>query len=133
MKKIELLNQFIELRALGHTFDGIVKKLGVSKVTLIRWNKKYYDEIDATKKELVRLTAEKIALRNSNMLSQFADLVLSEHRKGKKNPVINEVDIKRFYKRVFQVYSREMKSLSVNFDNYGKPAKLIIQWEDEAK
>ena len=133
MKKIELLNQFIELRALGYTFDEIVKKLGVSKVTLIRWNKKHYDEIDATKKEMVRLTAEKIALKNSYMISQFADLVFRDNRKGKKRPVIDEVDIKRFYKRVFQVYSREMKGLSVNFDNYGKPAKLIIQWEDEAK
>ena len=79
-----MLNQFIELRALGHTFDEIVKKLGVSKVTLIRWNKKHYDEIDETKKEMVRLTAEKIALRNSNMLSQFADLVLQGKSKREK-------------------------------------------------
>ena len=133
MKKIELVNQFIELRALGHTFDEIVKKLGVSKVTLIRWNKKHYEYIDKTKKEMVRLTAEKIALRNSNMLSQFADLVLSEHRKGKKNPTIDEVLMKRFYKRVFQVYSREIKNLSINFNKDGKPNNVLIEWKDEKR
>ena len=131
--KIVMSDQFIELRALGHTFDEIVKKLGVSKVTLIRWNKKYYNEIDSTKKEMVRLAAEKIALRNSNMLSKFADLVLSEYRKGKKNPVINEVDIKRFYRSVFQVYSREMKNLSVNFNKDGKPNNVVIEWKDETE
>lgn len=129
--KILLVHQFIELRALGYSFDEIVKKLGVSKVTLIRWNKKHYNEIDETKKEMVRSAAEKIALKNSNMLSQFADLVLSEYRKGKKNPVINEVDIKRFYKRVFQVYSREIKNLSVNFNKDGKPDNIVIEWKDE--
>jgi hypothetical protein len=130
-KKLLLIDEFIELRALGHTFDEIVKELGVSKVTLIRWNKKYYEEIDATKKELVRLAAEKIALRNSNMLSQFADMVLSEHRKGEKNPTIDEVLMKRFYKRVFQVYSRQMKGLSVKFNKDGVPDSVVIKWKDE--
>jgi len=133
LKKIDLVNQFIELRALGHTFDEIVKELGVSKVTLIRWNKKHYDYIDKTKKEMVRLTAEKIALRNSNMLSQFADLVYRDNRKGKMRSVIDEVDIKRFYKRVFQVYSREIKNLSINFNKDGKPNNVVIEWKDEKR
>jgi len=133
LKKIEVLNQFIELRALGHTFDEIVKKLGVSKVTLLRWNKKHYDEIDAIKKEMVRTAAEKIALKNSYMLAQFADLVYRDNRRGKMRSVIDEVDIKRFYKRVFQVYSREMEGLSVKFNKDGVPDSVVIKWKDEKR
>ena len=129
--KIMLLEEFIELRALGYTFDEIVKELGVSKVTLLRWSKKHYDDIDSTKKEMVQLAAEKIALRNSNLLSKFADLVVSEYRKGKKNPKIDDVIINRFYRNVFLVYSRKMKSLSVNIDKDGIPSGVIIKWKDE--
>ncbi|HEX9253801.1 MAG TPA: hypothetical protein VF870_16255 [Ignavibacteriaceae bacterium] len=128
--KIVIIDQFIELRALGYTFDEIVKELGVSKVTLLRWNKKHNDEIDATKKEMVRSAAEKIALKNAYMISQFADLVYRDNRKEKKRQVIDEADIKRFYKRVFQVYAREMKGLSVNFDKDGKPKNVVIEWKD---
>jgi len=131
LRKIELLDQFIELRALGYTYDDIVKKLGVSKVTLLRWNKKHYDSIDAAKKEMVLLAAKKISFRNSNMLSKFAELVLGEYRKGKNKPTINDVYVKRFYRNVFLVYSRKMKSLSVNFDKDGKPNEVVIQWNDE--
>lgn len=129
--KIEMLYQFIELRAIGYPFDEIVKILGVSKVTLIRWNKKHHDRIDATKKEMVRSAAEKLALKNSNLLSRFADMVLREHRRGKKNPLIDEVIIKRFYRKVFRVYAREIKNLSVSFNKDGNPAKVTIEWKDE--
>lgn len=131
MRKIELLDQFIELRALGYPYDDIVKKLGVSKVTLLRWNKKHYDSIDAAKKEMVLAAAKKISFRNSNMLSKFAELVLSEYRKGKDKPTINEVYIKRFFRNVFLVYARKMKSLYVEFDKNWKPSGVVIQWKDE--
>jgi orotate phosphoribosyltransferase-like protein len=129
--KRALLEEFIELRAIGYTFDEIVKELGVSKVTLLRWSKKHYDYIDKTKKEMVRLTAEKIALKNSNLLSKFADLVLSEYKKGKKKPEIEEVLMKRLYRNVFMVYARKMKGLSVKFDKDGKPKDVVIEWKDE--
>lgn len=37
--------QFITLRAEGMTFDNIVKKIGTSKATLIKWNRMFQDEI----------------------------------------------------------------------------------------
>ena len=133
MKKIELINEFIELRALGYPYDEIVSKLGVSKVTLIRWSKKYYQTIDLTKKEMVQISAEKIALKNSNLLMKFAELVLSEFNKGKKKPEIEEVIMKRFYRNVFGVYARKMKGLKVNFDHKGIPNNITIEWKDEGE
>lgn len=39
--KTDKQQQFIELRAKGNSFDNIVKKLKVSKGTLISWSKNF--------------------------------------------------------------------------------------------
>lgn len=41
----ETKNQFIELRANGHSFDTIAEKLNVSKQTLLRWARDFDSEI----------------------------------------------------------------------------------------
>ena len=37
--KVEVQNQFVELRAKGNSYDNIAKTLGVSKSTLLSWSK----------------------------------------------------------------------------------------------
>lgn len=37
--KLEVQNQFVELRARGNSYDNIAKTLGVSKSTLLSWSK----------------------------------------------------------------------------------------------
>ena len=37
--KLEVQNQFVELRAKGNSYDNIAKTLGVSKSTLLSWSK----------------------------------------------------------------------------------------------
>lgn len=44
--KVEKQAKFIELRAKGNSYDNIVKKLGVSKNTLLKWSKEFEAEID---------------------------------------------------------------------------------------
>lgn len=39
--KVEVQEQFIELRAKGNSYDRIAEKLGVSKATLINWSNEY--------------------------------------------------------------------------------------------
>jgi uncharacterized protein YjcR len=47
--KVEKQAKFIELRAKGNSYDNIVKKLGISKNTLLKWSKEFEAEIeDAT-------------------------------------------------------------------------------------
>ncbi len=47
--KVEKQAKFIELRAKDNSYDIIVKKLGVSKNTLLKWGKEFEAEInDAT-------------------------------------------------------------------------------------
>jgi len=44
-KDNETKNKFIELRGQGLSFDKIVKELGVSKGTLLKWEKELKQEI----------------------------------------------------------------------------------------
>jgi len=45
MKDLETKKKFVELRALGHSFDKISSELSVSKPTLIEWSKLFGKEI----------------------------------------------------------------------------------------
>lgn len=44
--KVEKQAKFIELRAKGNSYDNIVKQLGVSKNTLLKWSKELATEIE---------------------------------------------------------------------------------------
>lgn len=44
--KVEKQAKFIELRAKDNSCDTIVKKLGVSKNTLLKWGKEFEAEIN---------------------------------------------------------------------------------------
>lgn len=46
---LEVKDQFIELRAKGHTFENIADQLNVSKPTLIEWSKEFQIEIENSK------------------------------------------------------------------------------------
>lgn len=46
---LEVKDQFIELRAKGHTFADIAEQLNVSKPTLIEWSKEFQTEIGNSK------------------------------------------------------------------------------------
>ncbi len=45
MKDLETKKKFVELRALGHSFDNISSEINVSKPTLIEWSKKFGKDI----------------------------------------------------------------------------------------
>lgn len=46
MKKAELKEKFIELRAVGHSYVKISEMIGVSKQTLINWSREFQSEIE---------------------------------------------------------------------------------------
>jgi hypothetical protein len=80
MNKIESVEKFIELRALGYTFDEIVIELKVSKPTLIKWGKEYETHIKLTERKLAEKLSEIIAQRNSFFLMPYSDMLFSNRR-----------------------------------------------------
>ena len=53
MKKEEYKYRFIELRALGYTYEKICKQLSISKPTAIKWGKLLSSEINRQQKYLL--------------------------------------------------------------------------------
>ena len=49
---IDKQQKFIELRAEGHSFDEIAKRVQISKPTLIKWSKEFKEQIAEVSKLL---------------------------------------------------------------------------------
>jgi len=50
--------KFIELRAQGNSFDKIAEEIGMSKQTLLNWNKKFEDDVQSLKGVEIRSLQE---------------------------------------------------------------------------
>ena len=55
MKKEDLKYKFIELRAMGYTYERICKKLDITKPTAIKWAKSLSEEIAQQQKHFLRV------------------------------------------------------------------------------
>lgn len=70
------MGQFIQLRAEGHSFNTIAKKLKKAKGTLLEWNKELAEEIANCKALYLETLYEKYFLLKENHLQLFGDILL---------------------------------------------------------
>ena len=75
MELLETKEKFIELRAKGHSYDSIAKKLGKAKQTLIDWGKELEEEIANHKALELEALYEKYYLHKENRLQTFGELL----------------------------------------------------------
>ena len=69
MKKEEYKYRFIELRALGYTYEKICKQLSISKPTAIKWGKLLSPEINRQQKYLAaNIFSQKIVEQEQGLL-----------------------------------------------------------------
>lgn len=73
MKKIELKDQFVEMRAAGISFAEIAEKLGVSKQTLISWSKELSREIHNARTMRTDALFEKYKVAKTARIEFFGD------------------------------------------------------------
>lgn len=69
--KVEVQEQFIELRAKGNSYDRIAEKLGVSKSTLINWSKDLSMEIENERSIAMDAIYEKHKLTKRHRMEMF--------------------------------------------------------------
>jgi hypothetical protein len=133
MSKLESVEKFIESRALGHTFDEIVRELTVSKPTLIKWGKEYENQIKLTERKLAEKLSENIAQRNA----KFLEILFEKSFELSTNKNIEDEVKSRIYKRaskkLYKLFKNEMKSLELTFAGGGKIISAKINWEDDKK
>jgi len=69
MKKEEYKYRFIELRAMGYTYEKICKEIRISKPTAIKWGKLLSPEINRQQKYLLsNLFSQKIVEQEQGLL-----------------------------------------------------------------
>lgn len=133
MSKSETVEKFIELRALGYTFDEIVRELTVSKPTLIKWGKEYENQIKLTERKLAEKLSENIAQRNA----KFLEILFEKSLELSTNKNIEDEVKSRIYKRaskkLYKLFKNEMKSLELKFTNRGEIIFAKINWKDDKK
>ena len=69
--KVEVQNQFVELRAKGNSYDNIAKTLGVSKSTLISWSKDLSMAIDNERNVAMDAIYEKHKLAKQHQMEML--------------------------------------------------------------
>ena len=69
--KLEVQNQFVELRAKGNSYDNIAKTLGVSKSTLISWSKDLSMAIDNERNVAMDAIYEKHKLAKQHQMEML--------------------------------------------------------------
>jgi len=76
-KSIEEAEQFIQLRAKGLSFDKIAEQTGISKPTLLKWQKSYNKEIDEAMFFELQNTLEQYQVMRKNRVEVIAELLAS--------------------------------------------------------
>ncbi len=80
--KVEKQAKFIELRAKGNSYDTIVKKLGVSKNTLLKWGKEFEAEISDETKYQKDLLLERYHMTELHLLEMYGEELKNYKRKS---------------------------------------------------
>ena len=69
--KLEVQDQFVELRAKGNSYDRIAKTLGVSKATLLQWSKDLSLEINNERNVAMDAIYEKHKLAKQHQMEML--------------------------------------------------------------
>ena len=126
MKHRHVIDNFIRFRMQGKTYDEIVTKLGVSKVTLIKWSKVYRDELEVYRTHLTGKLAEKIAKDNKELLNIIAENLRSAKRNNTAPVKIKNKFIKKSYKRLGDIFKIEVKNVSIVMNDDGDVTNVFI-------
>lgn len=75
MESLETKEQFVELRAKGHSYDSIARQLGKAKQTLIDWGRELSEEVRNRKALELEALYEKHYLQKEAKLEAYGQLL----------------------------------------------------------
>ena len=119
MKNKETTEKFIELRALGKTYDEIKTELEVSKPTLVKWSRKFKEEITLLRQALTERLVEKIVENNDEAINNIAaNLEKIFTRKGLDDKVKQKI-AKKSVVKLGDIFRTNVKSIGFNVNRLG--------------
>ncbi len=130
MKSRRTIQNFIELRVRGKTYDEIVKKLGVSKPTLIKWGKLYKDEIENAGLFLTKKLVDKIARNNQETINLIAENLRRAHDTKNVPDEIREKYINKAFKKLGDIFKVKVNNIELTFSKNGDIKKVDINTKE---
>ena len=117
MKSMEVQEQFIEMRARGHSFDDISTKLDVSKQTLIKWSGSYNARINNLKSLELDNLEKKYKLSIEKRLESFGMLLgrIQKELNSRDFADISTVKLCELYLKLHGELKKD--SISIDFKN----------------
>ena len=130
MKDYQTIKNFIKLRATGFTYSEITDKIDISRPTLVKWNKEYWEEIEDYRKFLFAdLYSRHIVFElstitiNASKLKQFKEIERpTQFEREVADRAMERLD-KRFLKRV--------KSLNLSFSDSNRIKEIKVNFFEE--
>jgi hypothetical protein len=129
VKSRRIVEHFIELRALGKPYDEIINKTGVSKPTLIKWGNTYKDEIKEAKRLLIKKLAEKIVVKNSELINGIAENLKRAMINKTASEEVKEKFVNKSYKRLGNIFKVKIKTIDLTINKEGDVVGVYISCE----
>ena len=90
-KTIEDKSKFIELRALGYSFDKIAEETGISKPTLIKWQVAYASELEEARYTEIESIFHQYHVMRKNRVETQARLLQAVNEELEKRTQANQL------------------------------------------
>ena len=129
MKKEELKYKFIEMRALGYTYEKICEKLKITKPTAIKWGKSLSEEIAEQRRHLIaKIFSERIVEQEQGIL-----IKLEQFRRKKNMNLSNKLSDKidnKLLKGLEKIFIKKIKAIHLRMKEDYVTSALFIFDED---
>ena len=130
MKSRRKINEFIDLRLKGKTYDEIAKRIGVSKPTLIKWGRLYKEEIEYAGMFLTRKLAEKIARKNEDIINIIAENLKRAYYSKDSSEEVKEKYIAKSFKRLGEIFKVKVNNIEITMNNKGDIKSVNINTKE---
>ena len=130
MKSRRKINEFIDLRLKGKTYDEIAKRIGVSKPTLIKWGRLYKEEIEYAGMFLTRKLAEKIARKNEDIINIIAENLKRAYYSKDSSEEVKEKYIAKSFKKLGEIFKVKVNNIEITLSKNGDIKRVDINTKE---
>ncbi len=129
MKKEGLKYKFIELRAMGYTYQKICKQLDITKPTAIKWGKSLAEEIERQRKSLIsKIFSERIIEQEQGILIRMEQFRRKKNMNLKRG-LSDKID-KKLLKGLEKIFLKKIKAMHLKMTDDAVTSALFIFDED---
>ncbi len=116
MAKTELNEAFIALRSQGLSFRKINKRIGVSKTTLVKWDKKFHEEIAQLRDEEFDQVLSRIRAAKQDRILRLVEQVdrIEDELAGRDLSDLTTLQLVRFHTVYMERLSAEIDPTQVD-------------------